>query len=330
MAKATMVERREGATESGLHFWSLRGDCPRKFYLRHGLGITPTKTARALSFGGAFHDAKAKFYMVKKEPVRAMTKEFLDSLRSKRNDYENPDDYAMDAERGPILLNVWAETFGLNDKRVFKIVGVEKEIEAPLPNGFIVTGRLDAVIQDPQGLYYIMETKTTSFSVELVLQTLEMGDQVTTYYWLFKQAYPKLRLSGVIPDIAYWNKLAKGPESIRCFRGDIITRTSTDLHEFELYTMDELEDIARRMSAVATGKVAPIRAFGRRTNNCFSYHHRCEYANICRTELRRDRALPPEFFFSREERRKGGLVAGLHPQNRPLARKRTDVRKRRS
>lgn len=273
---------RRTESEAGLHYWNSFNDCKRFFFFRYVMGWEPQFLEPPLLMGGAFHDGKARWYET--GSAKAAVGEFRDSLRAGADRLHSSSDYQRIATRGETLLKLWIEKYGVDDLERFKILGVEKELEARLPNGFRITVRLDALVQDTEGRARILESKTGSFSYTLTETNVRVGDQATVQIYAVRQCLPKLNLTGVIPDIAYWNKGQQASEdSIIIKRADYVMRSSDDLRDFELYTQDTLIDIAQRTSAVLEGKYRPIEVFGRNTDWCFSYHRVCPFLDICRT-----------------------------------------------
>ena len=289
--EAARSKRRE--SPSGLHFWQLYQNCPREFYFKYVLGLKPKYTSKPLVLGGVFHDAKARLYKTWDEDEAL--KELNKSFRIRAKELDPTVDREELRERTMLMFLAWASDFAKRDQQTYRIVEVEHEWKITLPNGFVVTARPDAVVRmKREPFYFILETKTSSFSVTLTKANVTQGDQATMYTYGFRQKWPKRRFGGVIPDITYWNKQSTDVTKIVNQRTDVVQRTSFDLKAFELYTMDVLNEIARRVKAVESGEVEPIQAFGRNTSWCFSYHRTCPYADICRRNVDPDRV--PEGF----------------------------------
>jgi hypothetical protein len=259
-------------TRSGFHFWNLYQNCRWKFFLRYIMGIEPDKTAKALIFGGAFHAGKAAFY--KGEDHREA---FLRELGSGKEEYENPEDYIADENRGTLLLDTWVEQHGRGDLIDHTILAIEEPMEVALPNGYVVTFRCDAVLR-PRGRTesYVYETKTTGFSVEVTEVGVAMGDQATMYLWGTRKAHPEWNVAGLIPDIAYQRQ-----SRITCARGDVVFRTNREMDQFEKMAVGLLSEISAKTQALDHGH-DPLVLFDRNTSWCTSYNRPCEYASICR------------------------------------------------
>jgi len=273
--------RRKGS-HTGFHFFNLHQNCARKFFIMHMARIVPAFTAPPLIFGGAFHEGKAVFYTTKS--MRKALAYVRKDIALRRKEYEYDDAYEAALYRCPILLEHWIDKHGESDLRVYKIIAVEHEIRMKVPGteGFIVTMRPDAVVQHKKsGEYYIMETKTSSFSISLTADGVYLGDQATQYTWGVQEKM-KLPVSGVIPDIAYWNKNSVKEENISCVRSDIVYRTKHDVDEYKRSVALILNEIAQKAAAFRTGKYEPTDLFPRNTYYCNAYMKPCEFANICR------------------------------------------------
>jgi len=262
-------------TRSGFHFWNLYQNCRWKFFLRYAMGIEPDKTPKALSFGGAMHEAKATFYRTGDEAEARRI--FVDNLSQMRSQYEDDETYLADENRGPLLLDRWIDTFGRSDRISHHILAVEEPMEVALPNGFAVTFRCDAILQ-PRGHKesYIYETKTTGFSSEVTENGVALGDQATMYIWGARKLHPEWNIAGLVPDIMYQRQ-----SKISCSRGDVVFRTDRDVSQFERMMVGLLTEISQKTQALEKG-YDPLQLFDRNTSWCTSYYRPCEYAGVCR------------------------------------------------
>jgi len=262
-------------TRSGFHFWNLYQNCRWKFLLRYITGIEPAKTPKALSFGGAMHEAKAVFYRTGSQ--EAAKKVFIDNLALARAEYEDEEQYIADENRGPLLLDRWVDEFGRADLVDHEILAIEEPMEVALPNGFKVTFRCDAVLK-PRGHKesYIYETKTTGFSVEVTETGVAMGDQATMYLWGCRKLHPEWNVAGLVPDVMYQRQ-----SKVVCHRGDVIFRTAREIDQFERMMVGLLTEISQKVQALEKG-YDPLQLFDRNTSWCTSYYRPCEYAGVCR------------------------------------------------
>lgn len=277
-----MQERRRGASSAGFHFIDLYNNCQRKFYLRWVARLMPTGSAYALLFGAIFHEGKAEWYKTQslKKANNKMKSELahLDSL------FEYAEDKRDCAYKLPILLETWVEQHGKIDMQAWEIIAVEKSVQAYIPGtSYILTGRIDLLAKlKSTDEYYIIDTKTSSFSVKTAELSAHYGDQATAYIWLCRQALD-LPVVGFIPDIAYWNRKSQDIHNIKVVRGDIIQRSEQSINEFLLGAAQINSEIAQKLAAIAQGSDPAI--FRRNTHYCSAFFKKCEFADICRTNV---------------------------------------------
>jgi hypothetical protein len=273
------IGTRRSGSEAGWHFINLFQDCKMKFYIRHVLKYIPLTTGGPLVFGGTFHEAKAVFY--KTGNLKKSLSYFMKELRSRQDEIEERL-FEQYYNQGPIMLQTWIHRFGFSDLENYKIIAVEEEIRPRLPNGFYMTMRPDAILKSRDGNIYIMETKTTFSNPSLVTQGVVLGDQATAYIYGVQQVY-KIRPYGIIPDIIGWSLGSQHIDKIVAFRGEIVTRSDRLLEELESSMTSELLDISTRVASIKKHPISEL--FPRNTSYCMFYNHRCEYADVCRSDL---------------------------------------------
>lgn len=291
----TLYEKKQRtASHAGFHFHNLYQCCQMKWAIRFLFRINTKHVATPLINGHAFHEGKAEFYLTKSKKKALAKCRF--EIKDRRKEFENDEEYQRTLDRCPTLLEHWIDKFGQADLKRFRIVGVERAIEMKLPGtDFVITARLDAIVQEKTGdkAYYILETKTSSFSIRTTELGVFYGDQATLYTWMAEQHY-NIKLDGVIPDIAYWNKQSNSTSNIQCVRGDIIQRSERR----QMQTVNGLKQLQSEMSqkieAVKQG-ADPYTLFPRNTFYCNAYYKACEFATICDTNLAKVKKLPPGF-----------------------------------
>jgi len=286
-----MKEQKRRESASGYHFYNLYQNCPRKWYIRYLMRLEGEFKAPPLMLGSAVHEGKATFYQ--SGSIDKGIKAFLRDLKANQGSYEDIDDYDLAKRRGVDMLKKWYVAHGADDLSRYKVVAVEEELIAKMPNGFILTSRLDAVLQrNRSSEMFIMETKTTGYSAIMADRFAQASDQLTTELYAAWRARPKWPIVGVIPDIMYENR-----HKVECIRGDIVARSQSELREYEQGTMGVLSEIAQKASAWRSRRYPPESLFPRNTSWCLSYNHKCEYYDICRTVLS-EKGEPP-FGFTR-------------------------------
>ena len=293
--KVTKVHQKSQRTAShaGFHYHSLYQCCPMKWFIKFILRIESKSTAVPLINGAAFHEGKATFYLTGSEK-KALNK-VKSEIKDRQEEFADRQEFLSVLERCPILLQHWIDRLGKGDLKRFNFLGVEDEIILPIPGTpYIFTMRLDAVVQEKKGdkSIYIMETKTSSFSIRTTEMGVYYGDQATAYTWGAKNFYKK-PIYGVIPDIAYWNKKATGTHNISCVRGDIIMRSDRRIHQFLSSTAQLQTEIAQKVEAYKKG-YDPYMLFPRNTYYCNAFFKPCEYAGICDNNLTKIKRLPSD------------------------------------
>lgn len=304
----TKKEQR-GASHAGFHFGNLYMCCPMKFFIRYLLRIEPKRLAPPLITGTAFHEGKAIWYTTKSEK-KAISK-VVREIENRRDDYEYEERFDKDVIRFPLLLEVWIEKFGRSDIKNFTILGVEDEIVVPVPgtNNFKMTMRLDLVYREKLNeKLFIHDTKTSSFSKVITDNTLYYGDQATAYLWAVEEKY-KEKPYALIGDVAYWNKNAKSEDNIDCYRTEWITRSDTQIGEYQESVASLFNEIAQKVTAWKTGNFSKTQLFQRNTFYCNSYAKPCEYADICRTNVEEKKRVP--FGFTRAHKMKSASLTNF-------------------
>jgi hypothetical protein len=304
MSDQQEVKRRTGSP-AGFHFYNLYQNCPRKFMIQKLYRLEPQFLSNALSFGTAFHEAKATFYLTKSlmEAIKVGEAE----LHASHQYYEHEEVFKRDLLRLPILMEVWVEQRGQDDLKYFDVVAAEYPLEIPIKNtpNFRATMRIDGILQSKEDdMVYLMETKTSSFSEKQTIADVRMGDQATMYLWGVKRAHPDWRIGGVIPDVAYWHKSQWKHDKelkydkIKCIMGDVIHRSDTQLDEFEHGLAGIFTEISQKVKAWHMKAAPETMLFPRNTQWCNSYMRPCEYADICRHRISMDKV---PFGFVRRE-----------------------------
>ena len=224
-------KRRE--SPAGFHYYSTYVDCPRKAYLKYILGLKHKYTGKALLFGGAIHEALALYYQkATRGDLPLAIERFEADLDSRKDEYEKPDDFVADLQRGPLMLAEYHKTWNLEDPKRYEILEVETPYEIWIgpEKEFRVTVRPDRVVRDlDTGLIYPQETKTTSWSVGGIFGNTVDSDQVTAYIWALSKTRPEWHVDRCLIDILY-----KRGQVIICDRPGFGVRTQEELILFEM------------------------------------------------------------------------------------------------
>jgi len=285
-------------SHSGFHFVNLYQNCARKFHLKYNLRIEPAHTSHQLLLGSAIHRGKAAWYRSKRATLATVLRETGAELTARRKEFQNDDLYAQTKDRALKMVGAWVDRWGQHDRERYDVVAVEKEIVMPIggTNGFSVTLRPDAILKDKDhGYVFIMETKSTGFSMIQAEKGVYYGDQATMYLMGATRVLG-LDVDGVIPDILYWHKSSKDPSSITCVRGDVVTRTPEDFERLERNLASLLNEISQKVAAWNRG-IDEDDLFPMNTARCMDFFGPCEFADICRSRIDRSTRLGEDLRF---------------------------------
>lgn len=231
--------------------------------------------------GLAFHEGKSAFYKRGSEQAAITAVKKCFSTEAKKLEYPSTSGKSL-LNRVLTLLNVWIERQGKFDLLGYNILLNEQEYKVPLTGTpYHLTFRIDQVLQSKaDGLIFILETKTSSFSHRITFEGVKYGDQATLYLWALPKV-TKYKPYGVLPDIAYWSKTTSNPANIQTIRAEIVMRSDNALEAFELGAKQILHEIAQKVTALKTNNYLPAMLFPRNTYYCVSYGTLCPYADIC-------------------------------------------------
>jgi hypothetical protein len=288
---------------AGFHFVNLYQCCPRKWYLRFLKGWSPKLLAKPLVLGSAFHEGKAAFYSGKGEEASiAVANQVLAESKEQMTD----DNFEEVSFRVPHLLHYWITQVGALDLEQYTPVAIEKEYKVPiLDTGFIMTIRPDTILKDKaSGLIFIMETKTSGFSVRVTAEAVYYGDQATAYMMGVRKC-TKLDPYAVQPDIAYWNKVTRNLDNMKFERPALVFRTQEQCDRFEKGIAQLFTEMSQKATAYKEG-YDPWMLFPKNTHYCLSFSTPCDFAEICSQDCEKIKRTPSGF------KKEGGLKLGSY------------------
>lgn len=294
-----LLSRRDAKAVSAFHYFNLYQCCPCKFFIKYFCRIVPRHIHPALVQGSAFHEGKAAFYLSKSRSANVREKEAIKTalavLDESKDQLSSEDIYKDLAFRLPNFLHYWIIETGVHDLDNYKVLYVEKQLLVPIKGTpYRMTIRPDTILQDRQhGQIYIMETKTSGFSIRVTQQAVELGDQATSYIFGARKVLG-LDIYGCVPDISYWNKNTSDVKNIKNERGAIITRDEYAVESFEKGVAQVLIEINQKAIAYRKG-YDPWILFPRNSHYCTSFASPCDYAGICYSPCEKMKQLPHEF-----------------------------------
>lgn len=283
-------ERKSTATSSGFHFLSTYQSCRWRWYLHHVRHIIPLKTSRFLLFGQAFHHAKECFYLEHPEVLdrEEFVKRGLDKLMELKPQYEHLDQYEDDVDKMKLMARLWWDTFAADEFNRYELLAIEREMLIPLPGGFTMTVRPDAVVRDREsGLVLAFETKTTSRSVSEMARSVACQKQADAQILGMINGLGLVHgeIAGVVPDIVYARQSVKRAE-----RTAPIKRSVKELADSQLSFSGLFAEIGQKVQAVEAGDFPPEMLFDR--NGAWCAQFGCEYESVCNSRFT---GAPPGF-----------------------------------
>lgn len=189
------------ASSRGYHYIQEYRDCPRKFYYHQIAKLEPEKKAPALLFGEAVHAAIADWWITR--DIESAIDAGQSSLEKNSSQFKYIENLADCRIRLPALILEWKNTT-LEENESFDKSKPEVEFSFDLENKNTITGRVDSLLI--RGKYlFLGEVKTTSWSLQSALDTLQYNDQMTLYS-IFAQTWAKqnkLEFCGGLVDVLY-------------------------------------------------------------------------------------------------------------------------------
>lgn len=258
------------ASESGFHFLADYLRCNQYFYWKYPRALEPATKAPALIFGANIHLALAAWYdsLKRQEPfdmrLNAAMIAFRLGMEADRGEYSDPEKYDEDFVRGQILLQAYAVEYPAEG---WQVLEVESPIEYEFENGDKFTGRMDLVIEN-QGRIWIVDHKTTGWSMSSLSRSLQVSDQGTGYLWLWNAVRPDTPAHGIIFNIMRQYKNNNN------FKQIPVMKTDEDIERFKRESGFVLNQIAEKVSD-------PNAIWPRNTGACFMFNRPCQYLDLC-------------------------------------------------
>lgn len=263
------------ATEAGFHFIEDYKTCKRYFKYSYVDGLEPIQTPTHLMLGTSLHEGMRTWYEMLRDGytlqqrISEATRVSLGTLKSHFSDYADIDKYAEDYAK---LENVFSEYGTAFPDERMKVLAVEELLEAELPSGDIVTGRIDLAYETEQGRRVICDHKSTGWSLANVCKTLKASDQTTMYKLLWDRNYPDKPINTILYNVVRMTK--KGEVT---FANTALAKTRNDVEEFMLDTADEFNELAQRLAN-------PDARWPKTTKSCFMYNRPCPFLELCQGE----------------------------------------------
>ena len=149
----------------------------------------------------------------------------------------------------------------------FEVIDVELPLEYKFPSGDVFTGRIDLKIRKG-GKYYIVDHKTTGWSMASLARSLGVSDQANGYILINNAAFPDQPIEGVVFNIL------RNVKSVYNYGRFLVIKSKKDVTRFMLDTEYMLSEIAQKLQDEKARWV-------RNTYNCFSFGRECPFLKLC-------------------------------------------------
>jgi len=247
-------QRRE--SPAGYHYYYSYLENPRNWYLKYVLGLKPRFTPPPLVKGGCLHEAIASYYQ-NNFSLDAALETYTTEMESREEDYEKPLEFRRDMYVGVEMLTHWHGVWGERDQETYDVIEIERGYEFNIgPGGKLrFTVRPDRVFRDKEtGYYYVLDSKTSTWSVDKTIQQADAEDQLTAYIWAMNKAHPEWKVNSAMIDVMY-ARMSRDKERItsqNSVRSDPIYRTQSSLTIFEMNIVGIIIETTQKVKALAT------------------------------------------------------------------------------
>jgi hypothetical protein len=267
----------DGPSESGFHFLQDWRRCQQFWAWRYVTGLSPMHESPTLMYGIAIHKALEGWYRAvdrgqpPHERIEVAVRDFRDCMYLFKDQYVKGDWYQDDIAKGLLTLEEYALRYSNEFWKVLRVGGelaIEMSESCSLPSGNRFTGRIDLVVQNPDGKIFIMDHKTTGWALANVTKTLQVSHQANGYLWLWNENHPDLQASAVVFNVL---RNYKGSTD---FKQIPVYKSERDIERFKQDTDKCLSDIVREVSS-------PNPHFQMDTDACYKYNRACPFMDLC-------------------------------------------------
>lgn len=260
----------------GGHFISEYTDCPWKFFFKYVLGWSNIQNQVYFTRGQALHIAIESYL------TKALT--YNEALYFPRyyimdkSIFNSPQESDQELDLVTAMMKAWLENYGESDPENY--IEVEHEIEHTihLSNGFPITVRMDRVVEEKSTKnLLIFDTKTTSQTMERMLQSFRLGTQGQTYMYAFKEIFKK-EPAGIILDVIRGRTLMAGP-TVEVYRPPLITYDRYKLIQWEMNMIGILSEMTQKVKTYYENPDMAEFLFYRNPGKCAVFG--CPYSDLC-------------------------------------------------
>lgn len=262
--------------QGGYTFFSTYQTCQRQFYFRYIMRWESVVKNQKMAWGSTIHSMLSQLTL---NPNVNLV-----DLYDEVSKEEGLTDTDM-INRGWKLINMWIEDFLPSDQcyrpaLMDELIGIDVE-------GFNFLIKPDRVLYDTQSNEVrIIETKTTMYSIKVVLANVQLTDQVTAYIWGWNKRFHE-KVKVVIPEILY----SRG-RVYEVKRGNPIYRTKAQLWRFEETLKSLIREITYKMQ---TDNPTDERWYPKKLSCTEGSNFKCDYVDICGNAFTNPDRVPPGF-----------------------------------
>jgi hypothetical protein len=293
-----MADNEMRESPAGMSMFGTFQSCMRKGAFQYLLGFRRNgdKTV-PLAHGSAVHEGFKEFYLtwdINKAVNRAIevAQEDIDVFESMK----------IEARRLTELFNEWYKVYGSTEKEKYMVISNETQGEIQLPNGAVLTVRLDQVLREIKtGHIYIQDTKTTGYSLEGTITDYEYKAQPLLYIAYVYQTNPEWLAdfrgwitNAIYQRVNYRKDGALSSISTKCLRSTPILYTEAECQSFLESLTTTTSEIAWAYSSFKKG--APFNAcFPMNRGSCRNWNRTCPFWSICFQTFEPDASPPPPY-----------------------------------
>lgn len=245
--------------------------CPRSWYIKNVLRLVPDTKNPALDFGSALHKAVETFHKTGDVDIDKIVEEYG---LADTQDHRNAAMLADAVEEYKTLKELHFKTFVLDGRPV-----VENSFAIPLGD-VIWCGRIDRIIELPNGNAAVLDLKTSSADSSQFWNEFEVSISQTGYLWAASQALNMDVTSLVI--VAFFTRKTRTPSR---WGYRIFLRDKWQFEEWKTFVQAQ----SVRIRQVAESGAESVIQSAKFANFASCYSHKfgpCTFCNICR--------MPPE------------------------------------
>lgn len=195
--------------------WSAFRNCRKRYQWRYVEELVPLERNPNLRFGSLIHECLEFWHRWDNRANRLnrlrSIMDYIDAACIQRtHDRRTQADWHL----ALAMMTGYAETY---PEEEFEVVDLEKKFEGPIINpvtraqsrSFIMAGKVDGIVRQPDGRYFLLEHKTASNINGDYLERLWTDFQIRLYAWYVRETLD-IPVAGIIYNILGKAKLQQG------------------------------------------------------------------------------------------------------------------------